>query len=41
MIPNCDKIVPGMLMAAARVKYPQLWSAAPMLAGRQKGKPWT
>ena len=39
MIPNCDKIVPGMLMAAARVNIPAVMvSGGPMLAGRQKGK---
>lgn len=39
MIPNCDKIVPGMLMAAARLNIPCiLVSGGPMLAGRYKGK---
>jgi len=39
MIPNCDKIVPGMLMAAARVNIPTVFvSGGPMLAGRWKGK---
>jgi len=39
MIPNCDKIVPGMLMAAARVNIPTVVvSGGPMLAGRHKGK---
>jgi dihydroxy-acid dehydratase len=39
MIPNCDKIVPGMLMAAARVNIPTVVvSGGPMLAGRQKGQ---
>lgn len=39
MIPNCDKIVPGMLMAAARVNIPTVVvSGGPMLAGRYKGK---
>ena len=39
MIPNCDKIVPGMLMAAARVNIPAVVvSGGPMLAGRHKGK---
>ena len=34
-IPNCDKIVPGMLMAAARLNIPALFvSGGPMLAGR-------
>ena len=35
MIPNCDKNVPGLLMAAARVKVPTVFvSGGPMLAGR-------
>ncbi|MDY6824333.1 MAG: dihydroxy-acid dehydratase [Thermodesulfobacteriota bacterium] len=35
MIPNCDKIVPGMLMAAARLNIPAIFiSGGPMLAGR-------
>lgn len=35
MIPNCDKVVPGMLMAAARVNIPTIFtSGGPMLAGR-------
>ncbi len=35
MIPNCDKIVPGMLMAAARLDLPTIFiSGGPMLAGR-------
>ncbi|MGI6537481.1 MAG: dihydroxy-acid dehydratase [Caldicoprobacterales bacterium] len=39
LIPNCDKIVPGMLMAAARVNIPTVVvSGGPMLAGRWKGK---
>jgi len=34
-IPNCDKIVPGMLMAAARLNLPAIFiSGGPMLAGR-------
>ncbi|MCL1987212.1 MAG: dihydroxy-acid dehydratase [Firmicutes bacterium] len=34
-IPNCDKIVPGMLMAAARLNVPAIFvSGGPMLAGR-------
>ncbi|NLX01051.1 MAG: dihydroxy-acid dehydratase [Syntrophomonadaceae bacterium] len=38
-IPNCDKIVPGMLMAAARLNLPAIFiSGGPMLAGRVKGK---
>ncbi|MDR2403075.1 MAG: dihydroxy-acid dehydratase [Spirochaetaceae bacterium] len=37
-IPNCDKIVPGMLMAAARLDLPAVFvSGGPMLAGRRKG----
>ena len=39
LIPNCDKIVPGMLMAAARLKLPAiLVSGGPMLAGESEGK---
>ena len=39
LIPNCDKIIPGMLMAAARVNIPTVViSGGPMLAGRYKGK---
>ena len=35
MVPNCDKIVPGMLMAAARLNIPCIFiSGGPMLAGR-------
>lgn len=35
MVPNCDKIVPGMLMAAARLDLPAICiSGGPMLAGR-------
>ena len=38
MIPNCDKNVPGLLMAAARINVPTiLCSGGPMLAGRLKG----
>jgi len=34
-IPNCDKVVPGMLMAAARLNVPSIFiSGGPMLAGR-------
>jgi dihydroxy-acid dehydratase len=37
MIPNCDKIVPGMLMAAARVDLPTIFiSGGPMLAGERQ-----
>ncbi|MCK8603875.1 dihydroxy-acid dehydratase [Desulfoferrobacter suflitae] len=40
MIPNCDKIVPGMLMAALRLNIPAiLISGGPMLAGRLGQKP--
>ena len=36
---NCDKIIPGMLMAAARVNIPSVFvSGGPMLAGRVRGK---
>lgn len=39
MIPNCDKNVPGLLMAAARVNVPTVFvSGGPMLAGRVKGE---
>jgi dihydroxy-acid dehydratase len=39
LIPNCDKVVPGMLMAAARLDIPALViSGGPMLAGRFGGK---
>ncbi len=38
MIPNCDKNVPGLLMAAARLNIPTIFvSGGPMLAGRVKG----
>ncbi len=38
-IPNCDKIVPGMLMAAARLNIPTIFiSGGPMLAGEVNGK---
>ena len=38
-IPNCDKIVPGMLMAALRVNIPSIFcSGGPMLPGRANGK---
>lgn len=40
LLPNCDKIVPGMLMAAARLNLPAvLVSGGPMLAGRHRGEP--
>ena len=39
MVPNCDKNVPGLLMAAARVNIPTIFvSGGPMLAGRVNGK---
>ncbi|MBQ5413660.1 MAG: dihydroxy-acid dehydratase, partial [Schwartzia sp.] len=39
LIPNCDKVVPGMLMAAARLNIPSVVvSGGAMLAGRYKGK---
>ncbi len=39
LIPNCDKIIPGMLMAAARLNIPTiLISGGPMLAGEFHGK---
>jgi dihydroxy-acid dehydratase len=35
MVPNCDKVVPGMLMAAARLNIPTIFiSGGPMLAGK-------
>jgi dihydroxy-acid dehydratase len=38
-IPNCDKIIPGMLMAAVRVNIPSIFiSGGPMLAGHLNGK---
>ncbi|HBG8549949.1 TPA: dihydroxy-acid dehydratase [Clostridioides difficile] len=38
-IPNCDKIVPGMLMAAARLNIPSIVvSGGPMLPGKKNGK---
>ncbi|MBQ2579854.1 MAG: dihydroxy-acid dehydratase, partial [Lachnospiraceae bacterium] len=38
MVPNCDKNVPGLLMAAARVNIPTVFvSGGPMLAGRVQG----
>ena len=37
-IPNCDKIIPGMLMAAVRLNIPAIFvSGGPMLAGRMAG----
>lgn len=39
LVPNCDKIVPAMLMAAARINIPcVVVSGGPMLAGRYQGK---
>lgn len=38
-IPSCDKVVPGMLMAAARMNLPSVFvSGGPMLPGRYKGE---
>ncbi|MDP1808278.1 MAG: dihydroxy-acid dehydratase [Actinomycetota bacterium] len=38
-IPNCDKVVPGMIMAACRVDVPSIFiSGGPMLAGEYEGK---
>lgn len=40
LIPNCDKIIPGMMMAALRLNIPAIMvSGGPMLAGRVGGKP--
>ncbi|MBN2058948.1 MAG: dihydroxy-acid dehydratase [Deltaproteobacteria bacterium] len=39
LIPNCDKIIPGMLMAAARLNIPAIVvSGGPMMAGRYQGR---
>ena len=39
MVPNCDKNVPGLLMAAARINVPTVFvSGGPMLAGHVQGK---
>ncbi len=39
MIPNCDKVVPGLLMAAARINIPTVFvSGGPMLAGHVNGE---
>lgn len=39
MVPNCDKNVPGLLMAAARLNIPTIFcSGGPMLAGHVKGE---
>ncbi|MFC1860849.1 dihydroxy-acid dehydratase [Chloroflexota bacterium] len=41
-IPNCDKIIPGMLMAAVRLNLPAIFiSGGPMLAGRLAGETGT
>ncbi len=40
LVPNCDKIIPGMLMAALRLNIPALLvSGGPMLTGRHRGRP--
>ena len=39
LMPNCDKIIPGMLMAALRLNIPAIViSGGPMLAGRYQGQ---
>ncbi len=39
LVPNCDKIVPGMVMGAARINLPSVVvSGGPMLSGRQGGR---
>ena len=39
LIPNCDKIIPGMMMAMARLDIPAIIvSGGPMLAGRHRGR---
>lgn len=39
LVPNCDKVVPGMLMAAARLNIPSVMvSGGPMLAGSSSGR---
>ncbi len=39
LVPNCDKIVPGMVMGAARINLPSIViSGGPMLSGRQGGR---
>lgn len=41
-IPNCDKIIPGMLMAAARLNLPSIFvSGGPMLPGKFQSRPAT
>jgi Dihydroxyacid dehydratase/phosphogluconate dehydratase len=42
LVPNCDKVVPGMLMAALRLNIPTIVvSGGPMLAGEVRGNAWT
>jgi len=39
LVPNCDKVVPGLLMAAARLDLPAIFvSGGPMLAGKTRGR---
>ena len=39
LVPNCDKIIPGMLMATARLNVPAIFvSGGPMMAGRYRGQ---
>ncbi|MDY0188019.1 MAG: dihydroxy-acid dehydratase [Syntrophus sp. (in: bacteria)] len=39
LVPNCDKIIPGMLMAALRLNIPSIFvSGGPMMAGRLEGR---
>lgn len=41
-VPNCDKVIPGMLLAAARLNLPAVFvSGGPMLAGEFRGRGWT
>ncbi len=40
LVPNCDKVIPGMLMAALRINVPAIVvSGGPMLTGSHRGKP--
>ena len=40
LIPSCDKVIPGMMMAAVRLNIPSIFiSGGPMLAGRRGGRP--
>jgi dihydroxy-acid dehydratase len=40
MVPNCDKVIPGMLMAALRLNLPSIVvSGGPMLTGSHRGRP--